>query len=81
MRKEKKNKNFIKSQDIFGHKIKLNLQGEDHQTTFGGFVSIFLKLSMATYVMILLSKILTKSEDKISSTSVLQLFELPVNYN
>ena len=44
-------KKWLKNQDIFGVPVKLNFKGqEEHQTLFGGILSLVLKILMFTLI-------------------------------
>ena len=56
----------IKSQDLFGHKVELqfNGQGSTHNTLIGGAISIFVKLIMFVYIYMLTEKLIEFGDDK-----------------
>ena len=45
----------LKSIDLFGHPIELNFnkKGSRHKTVVGGFVSVFVKMALLAYVLII----------------------------
>ena len=56
----------LKSQDIFGSKVRLNFNrnGSVHTTSIGGFVSIILKLMYVGYMAILILRLITHDDDR-----------------
>ena len=54
----------IKSRDVFGKEISLNIDGdESHKTWFGGFISILISIVMIGYIYLLFKKCITHGED------------------
>ena len=64
---------WIKSQDFFGHQVSLNFDknGDTHNTTIGGFFSIFIRAFIAWYVIIKFNKLLTYGDDNMQYTESL----------
>ena len=64
----KKTGNFLRSHDLFGHKVDLNFnnRGSVHKTVVGGTVSLLLvKMLMGVYIFLLMRKLVTFGDDKI----------------
>ena len=59
----------IKTHDLFGYRIKLNFnkEGNFHKTLAGGQVSIFIKMIMLLYILVLVQKLMTNGDDEIHS--------------
>lgn len=61
----KKAKSFftekLKDIDLFGHPIELNFnsRGSQHNTVFGGFISIFIRSALLFYVVFIIHKMFT----------------------
>ena len=67
-------KEYVKSHDLFGHKIELdfNSEGNVHKTLFGGIFSILaIKIIMTLYVFLLFKKLITFGGDTQTSDSSL----------
>jgi hypothetical protein len=65
-------KKFIKKRDMFGHPVTLNFnrQGDTYFTTCGGVISILLNLVLLQYVLIIFSKMTTRTGDSINLVNV-----------
>ena len=51
---------------MFGHQIGFNFEGyETHNTTFGGFCSILIKIAISVYVFINIKKLIFAEDDTI----------------
>ena len=77
-------KAYIKTHDLFGHKIELNFnrKGSSHNTIIGGAMSILIKVIMTTYIFLLVKKLINNEDDQISSvTTSVNLQDLKVNMN
>jgi hypothetical protein len=63
-------KDSIRGHDMFGHIINLNFNrsGQSHNTFIGGFVSMFIKISMSIYVFLNFKKLILKEADSIGFT-------------
>ena len=62
---------YIKSQDMFGHKIGLTLKGEDsYQTFIGGFFSILINVLILVYMLLNLITMFTPGEGDFLSTII-----------
>ena len=50
----------LKNQDLFGHEVKLNFNGEEdsHKTNIGACASIMIKVLMSIYIYLTLLKLL-----------------------
>ena len=61
----------FKNQDLFGHEIKLNLNGggDTHKTYVGGCASIVIKVAMGIYIYLSFLKLLLNLDDKNSTVS------------
>ena len=66
-------RNWIRGQDFFGHHVSLNFDknSETHNTTIGGFVSIFIRAFIAWYVFIKIEKLITFGDDMMQYTESL----------
>lgn len=55
---------------MFGHKVSLNFnkKGKDHKTTVGGFCSLFIRLIMLTYVILLFKRLFLKERNAIETS-------------
>ena len=64
---------WIRSQDFFGHQVSLNFdkKGDKHNTTIGGFFSIFIRGFITWYVVIKFMKLLTYGDDTMQYTESL----------
>ena len=60
---------FFKGHDMFGHTVHINFnkQGDTHNTTTGGFFSLFIKLAMTIYVFLNFKKLILSEGDSLSS--------------
>ena len=67
----KKFNDRLRSNDMFGHVIQLNFnkEGDSHQTSIGGFFSIFIRAAMTMYVFMNFKK-MWKNEDDSTFTEV-----------
>ena len=54
---------------MFGHPVEFNFnrKGNTHNTPFGGFMSVIIKLLMAAYFYILLKRMVLHEADDIST--------------
>lgn len=71
-------RDWVKSQDFFGHTITLNFDknGDTHNTTIGGFFSIFIRSFIIWYVFMNLHKMVYYGNDNMQYTeSLLNLNE------
>ena len=61
----KKFKSFWRERDIFGHPVSLNFnrKGNFHKTPIGGFFSVLINSIYLTYVIYLLTNLLTHNDD------------------
>ena len=60
-------KKRIKSQDVFGHPIRLTFNGVDaHQTTLGGFLSLLMNIALVSLFFLKLRLMITYSSDTVS---------------
>ena len=61
---------YVKSFDMFGHDVRLNFNkhGVTHNTAIGGFFSILIKMAIAFYVFINVSKLVHYDDDQIRMT-------------
>ena len=61
----KKFNDKLRSNDMFGHTINLNFnkEGDSHQTTLGGFFSVFIRIFMVIYVWMNIKKMLLHEDD------------------
>lgn len=63
----KKFNNYIKSWDVFGKGVALNIGGEDsYNTWIGGFFSMIIQLMMYFYIYILIKNLATYGNDSVS---------------
>tara|TARA_B110000285_G_C15064504_1_gene584341 strand:- start:1138 stop:1374 length:237 start_codon:yes stop_codon:yes gene_type:complete len=55
----------LKQHDLFGHVIQMNFnkKGPQHKTTFGGIVSITIKIFIRVYVILTLKSLLFLEEN------------------
>ena len=52
-------KHLLLSNDYFGHNFNIKFNGEGtYRTTYGGIISLFVKMLFAVYVCILASKLI-----------------------
>lgn len=58
-------RDWVRSQDFFGHSIHLNFDknGETHNTTIGGFFSIFIRSFILWYVFLNMFKLFSYGGD------------------
>ena len=55
----------VKSGDLYGKKIMMTYKGEDSfKTVYGGVISLFIKLALFIYAILLISVILNKGDTK-----------------
>jgi hypothetical protein len=61
----KKFNDRLRSNDMFGHTINLNFnkEGDSHQTSLGGFFSIFIRAAMTMYVFMNFKKMIYNEDD------------------
>ena len=64
---------WMKSQDFFGHQISLNFdkKGDKHNTIIGGFFSLFIRAFICWYVVLRFFKLLSYGEDNMQYTETL----------
>ena len=62
--------NFLKRHDMFGHPVGVNFkkQGDHHKTTLGGFVSVFVKMVLGVYVILMFRRLFTNGDDHFSTS-------------
>jgi hypothetical protein len=75
----RKSLSLIRNQDMFGHTINLNFDGEDdtHKTNIGGFFSLFIRFAIGVYVVYNFKKMIFNEEDKnFTENGILNLEEL-----
>lgn len=62
---------WVKENDLFGHVVNLNFDksGSHHKTLYGGLYSIFIRIFLAYYLYLNLSKIYTHKDDNNVTTS------------
>ena len=67
----------IKKNDMFGHSVVLNFnrQGETHKTSFGGLISIFIKIVLISYVSFKFYNMINLEDNQYSMNS------MPADYN
>lgn len=58
---------YIKSHDLFGHTIAINLnkEGDKHQTCVGGCMSLFVKIVMLMYILLNVMNLVLYDADSI----------------
>lgn len=58
-------KDFVRSQDFFGHTICLNFDraGETHNTVIGGTISVIVRVFITFYVLLNVKKLLWFEDD------------------
>ena len=60
---------FLRDQDIFGHQMQLNFNGEDtFKTSFGGFISLFSRAAVIIYMIFQLSLVLNNDQTNVTTT-------------
>ncbi len=60
---------FLRDQDIFGHQMQLNFNGEDtFKTSFGGFISLFSRAAVIIYMIFQLSMVLNNDQTNVTTT-------------
>ena len=74
---------FIKDQDLFGKSVQLNFNKKgSHNTSIGGIVSLFLKLLMSSFVVILIKAlILYEKDDNTMVVKISEIQDLPEVWN
>ena len=81
----KRAENAIRDHDMFGHVINLNFdkRGDSHKTLCGGVFSIGLKGFLSFYVILLLIKLFSKSNDtNMNTEGLLRLDDIgAINYD
>ena len=62
-------KDKTKEQDLFGYPVSLyfNRRGRYYNTVGGGCISVFIKLFVLAYLLLLIFKMLTYSDDNINT--------------
>lgn len=62
--------NFVRSFDMYGHKVQFNFQrkGDTHKTLLGGIISMFIRCFMVGYFYILMKRMFLMERDDITST-------------
>lgn len=62
----KKLRKRVKNNDMFGHSVVLNFnrQGETYKTSFGGCISIFIKVVLIAYVYLRFTKMIYLSDNQ-----------------
>jgi len=60
---------FVKSRDMFGHRVTLNFnsKGNSHTTLFGGVMSIVVQFTMLMYFLYLLKHLFLFERDNIET--------------
>ena len=73
----------IKSQDMFGAPVTLNIDGEDNfKTCFGGFISIIGIITLAIYSFALVDSMINRQETVINTNILVDsLYENSQKYN
>jgi hypothetical protein len=69
-------KSFLRDNDEFGHPVQLNFKGQGGtaKTPFGGFISMFYKITMLTYFVIRLRIMINYENNSVGqSTGIMEV--------
>ena len=68
---------FLKDHDMYGHSVTLNFdkKGDTHNTFFGGFFSIWVKIAIFIYVALNVKKLVLSEGDELGSEEFLLAHE------
>lgn len=60
----------LKAQDLFGHpvELKFNHGGSRHKTAVGGFLSIFIRMALFSYIVLIFHRMVTYDDNKETTT-------------
>ena len=69
--------NAVKSQDLFGHPIRLNFnqRGSRHKTVVGGFLSIFIRIALVAYVVVVIHRMFSYGDNKLMTSYAMREFD------